>query len=58
MVHAYYSNSSCVSYSETLDNVQGIIDNIIFPFMIVGDMNASLPSRAKLQPNWYTEKSI
>ena len=52
----YHSNSSCIAYSETLDKIQGIINNVTSPFMIVGDMNASLPSRAKLQPKWHMDK--
>ena len=47
----YHSNSSCIAYSETLDKIQGIINNVTSPFMIVGDMNASLPSRANYNQN-------
>ena len=52
----YHSNSSCIAYSETLDKIQSITHNVTSPFMIVGDMNASLPSRAKLQPKWHMDK--
>ena len=31
-------------YSETLDELQGLMDSCSSPFLVVGDMNASLPS--------------
>ena len=45
----YHSNSSCIVYTETLDKIEGIINNVTSPFMNVRDMYASLPPRAKLQ---------
>ena len=41
-------------YSETLDILQSVIDDIgPAPLMIVGDMNAALPSQVEISRRWY-----
>ena len=38
MYMPYHSNSWCIAYSETLDKIQGIRNNVTSHFMNVGDM--------------------
>ncbi len=43
-------------YSETLDVLQSVLDVCPpSPTMIVGDMNASLPTQNKLSATWYRQ---
>ena len=51
----YYNGCSeqVALYSETLLQLQGLLDNCQHPFMVVGDFNASLPFASSLSRNWY-----
>ena len=52
----YFHSESTPLYSETLDKLHGIIQNITSPFILLGDMNAQLPHTAQLSPQWYKSK--
>ncbi len=49
----YHCHNSTTEYSETLDKIQGLINNTHSPYMIVGDMNATLPEDGNIGGNWY-----
>ena len=52
----YYNGLSAQNelYSETLDILKSVIDDIgPAPLMIVGDMNAALPSQVEISRRWY-----
>ena len=52
----YFYSESTPLYSETLDKLHGIIQNITSPFILLGDMNAQMPHTAQLSPQWYKSK--
>ena len=46
------------AFQETIDALQGLIDgySALCPVILCGDFNVQLPSKAKLQNQWYKEK--
>ena len=52
----YFHSESTPLYSETLDKLHGIIQNIISQFILLGDMNAQMPHTAQLSSQWYKSK--
>ena len=52
----YFHSESTLLYSETLDKLHGIIQNITSPFILLGDMNVQMPHTAQLSSQWYKSK--
>ena len=52
----YFHSESTPLYSETLDNLHGIIQKITSPFILLGDMNAQMSHTAQLSSHVYKSK--
>ena len=52
----YFHSESTPLYSETLDKLHSIIQNITSPFILLEDMNAQMPHTAQLSSQWYKSK--
>jgi len=55
-VYLPYYNGSAEQvglYNETLDHLHSIINECSTPFLVMGDMNASLPSKSVLSRGWF-----
>ena len=54
----YFYSESTPLYSETLDKLHGIIQNITAPFIQLENINAQMPHTAQLSSQWYKGSHI
>ena len=56
MPHYNGSMEQIELYSETIDELQDMVDACGTPYVIVGDMNATLPQKTFIQRNWHKKR--